>query len=437
MYTRFANRCALTIGAASAFLAGCGVSQPSLDGPAVLPRNSSIATRSVRAAHSRILFQHIVLVVQESRTFNDLFAAYPGGHGTTVGKVAKDQTCGIGKSESIPLTEEKLTAPTSLGTDYPAYLTAYNNGKMSGFDKIGRECTNPYQYVDPKDVRPYWDLAEQYALADHMFQTQGSDDFTAHQDLIRGGTEINPTESIIDDPTYTPWGCDARLGTATNVITRNGEYERFKGPYPCFTYRTLRDLLDAKSISWKYYAPPAPLYPGAQWNAFAAIKAVREGPEWKTNIAPTTAFLRDVRKNELPAMSWVIPEPDDSDRPGFPQDNGPAWIASIVNAIGESSYWESTAIVIVWDDWGGYYDPIRPPESNDQGGPGFRVPMIVVSPYVPRGEIANTVYGFGSIVRFIENNWRLGRLGTTDKTSTSIGDIFNFKQSPRSFTKIQ
>jgi phospholipase C len=135
-------------------------------------------------------------------------------------------------------------------------------------------------------------------------------------------------------------------------------------------------------------------------------------------------------------MSWVIPDGVNSDHPGYKSDTGPAWVASVVNAIGESSYWKSTAIVIVWDDWGGFYDPIAPPKLDDQGGPGFRVPMIVVSPYVPQGEVSHTVYGFGSIVRFIEDTWNLGRLGTTDKTSKSIGNMFNFKQSPRPFSPI-
>jgi phospholipase C len=91
----------------------------------------------------------------------------------------------------------------------------------------------------------------------------------------------------------------------------------------------------------------------------------------------------------------------------------------------------------VWDDWGGFYDPVAPPLPRDnQGGPGLRVPMIVVSPYVPQGEVSHTVYGFGSIVRFIEDTWSLGRLGTTDKTSKSIGNMFNFDQSPRPFSPI-
>jgi hypothetical protein len=126
-------------------------------------------------------------------------------------------------------------------------------------------------------------------------------------------------------------------------------------------------------------------------------------------------------------------------------------VASIVNAIGESSDWNSTAIIVVWDDWGGFYDPVAPPLPRDnQGGPGFRVPMLVVSPYSTEtsssqpGYVSNVTYEFGSIVRFVEDTFDLGRLGTTDETTNSIGpesgsqggDMLNFNQPPRQFQSI-
>jgi hypothetical protein len=153
---------------------------------------------------------------------------------------------------------------------------------------------------------------------------------------------------------------------------------------------------------------------------------------------PQTNILKDVSGGKLPAVSWVIPDATDSDHPGYSSDKGPSWVSSIVNAIGSSSYWNSTAIIIVWDDWGGFYDPVAPPTPFDtQGGPGFRVPMIVVSPYVPQGEISNTPYEFGSILQFVENNWGLGCLGTTDCTATSIADMFQFNKKARKFKQVQ
>jgi phospholipase C len=221
------------------------------------------------------------------------------------------------------------------------------------------------------------------------------------------------------------------------------KYESDGGPFPCLKYATLRDLLDARSITWKYYSPPEPHGTGALWDAFDAIKAVRDGPEWKTNVThqPTVIFS-DISDGTLPAVSWVVADDVNSDHPGDASDTGPSWVASIVNAVGESKYWRSTAVIVVWDDWGGFYDHVRPPFFDRWGGLGFRVPMLVVSAYSREGSqkhpgyVSHTQYEFGSILRFVENVWNLGRLGTTDSRATSIGDCFDFAQSPRTFKRI-
>jgi phospholipase C len=116
------------------------------------------------------------------------------------------------------------------------------------------------------------------------------------------------------------------------------------------------------------------------------------------------------------------------------QDDGPAWVGNVVNAIGESAYWKSTAIVVVWDDWGGFYDHVAPQQVGF-GGLGFRVPMIVISAY-SRRHVSHTQYEFGSIVRFIEDRWHLGRLGTSDVRATSIADCFDFTHPPREFVPV-
>jgi phospholipase C len=111
-------------------------------------------------------------------------------------------------------------------------------------------------------------------------------------------------------------------------------------------------------------------------------------------------------------------------------------VASVVNAVGESAYWKSTAIVVLWDDWGGFYDHVPPPQPfNWQGGPGFRVPMLIVAPYV-KAHVEHTPYEFGSVLHFVENNWNLGTLGRNDADSTSIGTAFDFTMKPRAFQKI-
>jgi phospholipase C len=220
---------------------------------------------------------------------------------------------------------------------------------------------------------------------------------------------------------------------------------KLKGPFPCLSYPTVRDLLDAGSVSWKYYSPPVNGGEGKLWNAFDAIKAVRyDSQEWGTNVTfSNTQIFNDITYNQLPAVSWVVPDREESDHPGPGPDLGPSWVASLVNAIGESPYWDSTAIVVLWDDWGGFYDNMAPPFFDHWGGLGFRVPLIVVSPYsreaMPSqpGYISTTQYEFASILKFIEQTFNLGNLGTPQEArANSIIDCFDFTQQPRTFQQI-
>ena len=187
-----------------------------------------------------------------------------------------------------------------------------------GFERGGGRCKGPagvmaYQYVEPSQIAPYWDIANQYVLADHMFQTQGSGSFTAHQDLIAGGTTINAQRtSLVDYPS-------GRRGDATRpntprrrLLTWTGvklKYGYHKEPFPCLAYATLRDLLDAHAVSWKYYSPPVSGGTGRRlWNAFDAISAVRHGPEWNANVtSDPNVIFNDLASNTLPSVSWVIP----------------------------------------------------------------------------------------------------------------------------------
>jgi phospholipase C len=413
-------------------LAGCSGS----GGGGTMPRvPGERATSSPPPAQS---IAHVVIVVQENRSFDNLFATYPGADGTTHGTLHNGKQFTLTKG---PLLGKELNHLRS------GYLTEYDNGKMDGFDQIGFGSsgnggpagTYPLRYVNPSQIQPYWSMAKNYSLADHMFQTQGSGSFTAHQELIAAGTAINSTESLIDLPSLGPWGCDAPSGTVTTYITTSGQFFFNGGPFPCLTYKTLADLLDPKGISWKYYVPPL-LVPGSSgflWNAFDAIHDVRYGSDWSNDVvSPETTIFSDISANKLPAVSWVIPCGNNSDHASN-TDTGPSWVAGVVNAIGKSPAWKSTVIIVVWDDWGGYFDHIPPAFLDNQGGLGFRVPMLVISPYPKTaGYVSHTQYEFGSIVRFVEDNWNLGRLGATDVRATSIADMFDFTKSPRAFVPI-
>jgi phospholipase C len=405
-----------------------------------VPAPESGAGNVLRAGSSAYI-QHVVIIVQENRSFDDFFAKFPGADGATKGLMKTSH----GDVE-VRLKEAGLQSD-NLGHSHGSFETEFDGGKMDGFSLAKRALKKgvdipagryPYRYVNPTEIAPYWDIAKEYVLGDHMFPTQSSGSFTAHQDLIAGGTPVGGGKNVIDFPSPPFWGCNAAPGTVTSLITSTGVYLRHKGPYPCFSYKTLRDLLDDHSVSWLYFANTSPWY---VWDAFDAIKVVREGPEWNTNIVPDTQIFQTITKGELPAVSWVTPDAVNSDHPGNHADTGPSWVASIVNAIGESSYWNSSAIIVVWDDWGGEYDNVPPPQLDGQGL-GMRVPMLLVSPYAREtsstqpGYISHTQYEFGSILKFIEDNWSLGRLGTSDVRSKSLIDCFDFSQSPRAFTAI-
>lgn len=427
--------------AAAFCLASCTGGQSG--GAGLVPAHSTPPTHKKSSSD---FIQHVVVVIQENRSFDDLFATYPGADGATQGLMETPSG-----DVYVPLKETKLSQFCDPGHGYKGFLKSYDGGKMDGFALENGKCsgnhTFPYQYVDPEQIAPYWTLAQQYVLADQMFQTQGSGSFTAHQDLIAGGTILNPakTKSLVDYPSSTPWGCDGPPGVKTDLleyINSALHYKHDQGPFPCLGYATLRDLLDAKSVSWTYYSPPVKGNSGAVWNAFEAIKAVRYSSEWGTNVTDSnTQIFSDIKSGKLAAVSWVVPDKTNSDHPDSGSDTGPSWVASIVNAIGESSYWNSSAVVIVWDDWGGFYDNAKPPFFDHWGGLGFRVPMLVVSPYAKSGNssqsyISHTQYEFGSILRFIEDTFELGSLGTTDARAKSISDCFDFSQSPRKFSQI-
>jgi phospholipase C len=472
-----ATRCFVLVIVASGLVA-CG----ERNSTAGLPFTPSL----LREAASSAKIKHVVIVIQENRSFDNLFATFPGADGTTTGEAAPmpsriARSCAsngmpvITKETRVALKKTNLFGAgfgkggdfiedTDLGHIHANFHTDRDSGKMDGFDLDGINangsglpyaCTYPYQYVDPTDIAPYWDLAKAYVLADHTFQTQSSGSFTAHQDLIAGGTQITSNEALIDNPSYFPWGCDAKKSVVTAIIKRGGKVYRYGGPWPCLPcpqqclpYTTMRDLLDAKSVAWKFYANK--VYRGGNpnagdsgiWSGFDAIAAVRNSKEWGTKVVwPDTKIFNDIENGALPSVSWVTPDgansdhPDENNRSGH-VDNGPSWVASIVNAIGESKYWNSTAVIVLWDDWGGFYDHVPPPTPvNWQGTPGFRVPMLIVSPYV-KPHVDHTVYEFGSILRFIEDLWNLPSLGKNDADSTSIENAFDFTMSARAFHKI-
>jgi phospholipase C len=152
-------------------------------------------------------------------------------------------------------------------------------------------------------------------------------------------------------------------------------------------------------------------------------------------VSPENTILDDIKQNRLPQVSYVVPNFRESDHAGTTDGSGPDWVAAIANTLGTSAYWKDTVLVVTWDDWGGWYDHVRPPH-RDRMGMGFRVPLIVASPYARAGYVSHTTYEFGSILRFVEDTFDLGTLGGTDATSQSIADVLDFNAAPRAYTAV-
>ena len=192
------------------------------------------------------------------------------------------------------------------------------------------------------------------------------------------------------------------------------------------------DLLDSKKLTWRYYTPSA----GSIWTGPNAIHHLRLGPDWANDvILQQTQVLTDIASGNLAAVSWVIPDGRASDHALATDGSGPSWVASIVNAIGNSPYWSNTAIFITWDDWGGWYDHVSPTIINSYEY-GFRVPLIVVSPYAKPGYVSQVNHDFGSLLKFIEQNFGLPSLGYADAPADNLSDCFDFSQTPLTFQTI-
>jgi phospholipase C len=378
--------------------------------------------------------QHVVIIIQENRSFDNLFAGFPGADTATSG-LMHDGT-------RVTLQPVKLSEQYDIDHGYGSFRTSWDGGRMDGFNaepvygylngkyqSLSGMGKFPYGYVQRSDIAPYWQLASTYTLADRMFQSNGGPSFPAHQYLIAG-----QADNVINSPPVAPWGCDSAAGTTLVVLTSTGA--EVPGPFPCFTYASLADELDRRNVSWRYYSPPLTSVSGI-YSAYDAIKQIRYSPDWSADvISPETKILKDVSAGQLAAVTWVVPSFADSDHPGVVPDYGPQWVSSVVDAVGRSKFWPNTAIFILWDDWGGWYDHV-PPTQYDAMGLGFRVPLLVVSPYAQSGYVSHTQHEFGSILKFVEDDFGLPSLGEVDARSDNLTDCFDFSQRPRPFAALR
>jgi phospholipase C len=424
-------------------------------------------------------FKHVVVIVQENRTPDNLFqglCAAPFGSADacsatptssqyniqTKNWLDKNSSTGMTQPGPVPLANKY-----DLSHAHTAFVQMCDTDpltkacKMDGAGDIKCSGTCPktpqFKFVDNSTdtVSPYLNLATQYGWANYMFQTNQGPSFPAHQ-FIFGGTSA---PSAADDAagvfasenmsgTSKVAGCIADAGTTVQLIDPSGENQKI---YPCFEHQTMGDLL----VTWRYYTPSA----GSIWTAPAAIQHICQstgpggkctGADWSDHLDLKPAdVLTDIAACNLRSVSWVIPTGANSDHAKVNDGGGPSWVTSIVDAIGASStcdnntgYWNNTAILITWDDWGGWYDHESPtilaqPQGDYQYG--FRVPLLFVSAYTPKGYINNNRHDFGSLLRFIQHNFGIaeGALNFADaRAKNDLRGFYDLTQPPRPFQNI-
>jgi phospholipase C len=382
--------------------------------------------------------QHVIIIVQENRSTDNLFH-----DPKLMAKGADIASYGVNSlGQKIKLLPIKLSADYDINHEHPSFVLQYDNGKMDGANLVRTYCgscpTNPqFKYVLGKDVAPYFQMAEQYTFADEMFQTNQGDSFPAHQFLLSGTSAPTATSDLFDadgivaNYKHANWnmGCEGPSGELTPLIDPAGDESSWV--FPCFDHPTLTDLLDNANLSWLYYTAVSK----SIWTAPNAIAHIREGEDWAKVVLPQTQILVDIAQGNLPNVSWVTPTEQSSDHPWMNTGVGPSWVAAIVNAVGSSPYWSNTAIFVTWDDWGGFYDHVAPP-IYDSYEYGFRVPLVIVSPYAKKAYISHVTHDFGSILHFVENNWGLPSLGYADSRADDLSDCFDFAQRNVRFHKI-
>jgi phospholipase C len=440
-------------------------------------------------AHAQVPYpnplKHVVVVVQENRTPDNLFhglLTWPGINPRNY-NIA---TVGVNsRSQVIRLVPVPLGSGYDLDHSNTAFLAMYDGGKMDGADKISciiSSSTAPcpanaqFRYVDNSQhiLDPYLTLAAQYGWANYMFQTNQGPSYPAHQFLFGGtsapsakddsmGIFIAENPEAPTGPTYDAGGdtgCLAPLGERDRLIGLNVDgstsvVENSPLGALCFSHDTMAKLLEDRRFTWKYYATtyknPKGSNPGGSiWNAPNSIREVCQpdslytqctGPEWAANVDLTPSdVLKDISACQLANVSWVTPIGQNSDHAGSTgTTGGPSWVASIVNAIGNdkmceqgAGYWSDIAILITWDDWGGWYDHVAPtilPGSQGDYQYGFRVPLLVVSAFTPAAYANNDRLDFGSILKFIESvfNIREGSLGFADeRAQDDLRGFFDF-----------
>ncbi|MDP9342931.1 MAG: hypothetical protein M3Q23_12745 [Actinomycetota bacterium] len=384
---------------------------------------------------ARHRIKHVVFIVKENRTFDTMFGTFPGADGARHGR-----TCG---GKLVPLTR---ASDRTYGANHSfvAGIRAINGGRMNCFNRLwdGSGLVSYVQYHQDQ-IPNYWAYASHFTLADRFFSSAygptmiehlwavaaQSDRFVGPDD--DGGAGTGPPAQFCEDPaerarsfrvlgpkaTQDAFALEDRA--ATLPLVKNYWTTR----WPCTDVKVLPDELRAHGVAWRYYQGES------LWaQPLRMVHHVRFGPEWR-NVVPEPQFIPDALAGRLPAVSWVVPPVPESDHPPYGICQGENWTVRTLNAIMQGPEWSSTAVVVTWDDFGGFYDHVPPPHV-DLYGLGPRVPAIVISPWAKPGFVDHTTLEFSSVLKLIEDLHGLKPLTQRDGEAADLLEAFDFTQRP-------
>jgi phospholipase C len=390
--------------------------------------------------------RHVIVLVQENRTFDNLFASSVLENGGPYPGADTAQTA-IVDGKPLPLKAVPLEHLGDPSHTHAALMAEWNHGKMDGFGMnlvrapFGFHLNEPgfaYAYVPQDETAIYHVLAARYSLADKNFAPRLVPTFPSHYTLVTAQSRIagNPNSRI--------WGCDATPG-ATALIFGEGETTIKPGVFPCFDQPTIADLLDAAHVTWRYYTGPADARFNRSVNVYDAFRKIRYGPDWRRDVvAPSSRVLADLHDCRLPQVSFVMPIGLDSDHAGSLSASGPGWVGSVYLAMAQTrgtrcDYYKDSAMILTWDDSGGWFDHVPPPPGPAGTTWGFRIPIVVVSAWAhsnydsrrPNAPpfVSHTRRESTAITTFIEKNWALGNLGQRDATDDDLSDMFDYTRA--------
>ncbi|SCL34999.1 phospholipase C [Micromonospora pallida] len=391
--------------------APAAAAQPGL--PAVAGAGAAVAPPNGPATSTPI--RHLVYLMQENHTFDNYFGTRPGVDGIPEGVCMP-----VKRGQPEPCVEPfHIGDRGAIDLDHSAeaFRTQYHGGKMDGFvegvSKQGKDGTMAMAYYDDRDLPYYWNVADEYVVFDRFFSSSNSGSIRNHMFRVTGGPG-----AYGDAETIPPTGW---------------------GEIP-----TIFDRLEAAGISWKFYVQnydptitfrtrtaEEEIDRGAQviWVPLLAYARYIDDPKLFSRIVDLDEYYEDAAKGELPAVAFVAPAGNSEHPPGNIRA-GQTLVRSLLTQLMRSPAWDSSAFFWSYDDWGGWYDHVTPPQV-DRYGYGFRVPALLVSPYARRGHVDSTTLDFASVLKFIQVNWGLAPLAERDRKAANFLGAFDFAAPPR------